>query len=104
MTTQAEKSISDQFIGREEEIVFLLKSISDFENSDTSLILVEGQAGIGKTTLIRKVLFDYKKLRCFKLYGKYSNQPGQIPYQAMKEAMKGWMNQILVLSEEELTS
>ena len=90
------------FIGRELEMEFLLKSMADFEGSDTSLLLVEGQAGIGKTTLIQKVLSDYKKLKCFKLSGKYSNQPGQIPYQAMKEAMKGWMNQILVLSEEEL--
>ncbi|MFO7669738.1 MAG: AAA family ATPase [Bacteroidales bacterium] len=90
------------FIGREEELVFLLNSMAEFKNSDTSLLLIEGQAGIGKTTLIQKVLFDYKKLKCFKIYGKYSNQPGKIPYQAMKEAMKGWMNQILVLSEEEL--
>ena len=96
--------MDNSFIGREEEIVFLLKSMADFESSDTSLLLVEGQAGIGKTTLIQKVLSDYKKLKCFKLYGKYSNQPGQIPYQAMKEAMKAWMNQILVLSEEELNN
>ena len=105
MVTRTEKPLLDNsFIGREEEIVFLLKSMADFESSDTSLLLVEGQAGIGKTTLIQKVLSDYKKLKCFKLYGKYSNQPGQIPYQAMKEAMKAWMNQILVLSEEELNN
>ena len=82
MTTYSEKPFIDNYvIGREEEIVFLLKSIAGFENSDTSLLLVEGQAGIGKTTLIRKVLSDYKKPKCFKLYGKFSNQPGQIPYQ-----------------------
>ncbi len=103
MTTLTKKPFMDHyFIGREEELVFLLKSMAEFKNSDTSLLLVEGQAGIGKTTLIHKLLFDYKKLKCFKLYGKYSNQPRQIPYHAMKEAMKGWMNQILVLSEEEL--
>jgi signal transduction histidine kinase/predicted ATPase len=94
--------MDNNFYGRDREMEFLLKSIADFESSDTSLLLVEGSAGIGKTTLIQQVLSDYKKQKCFKLYGKYSNQPGQIPYQAMKEVMKGWMNQILVLSEEEL--
>ncbi len=94
--------MGNNFIGRDEEMVFLLKSMTDFKSSDTSLLLVEGQAGIGKTTLIQKVLFDYKKPKCFKLYGKFSNQPGRTPYQAIKDAMKGWMNQILVLSEEEL--
>ena len=91
--------MDNYFIGRNEEIEFLLKSMADFENSDTSLLLVEGHAGIGKTTLIQKVLSGYKKQKCFKLYGKYSNQPGQVPYQAIKEAVKVWMNQILVLSE-----
>lgn len=103
MTTHTEKLFKDtNFIGREKEKEFLLKSIADFESSDTSLLLVEGSAGIGKTTLIQQVLLNYKKEKCFKLYGKYSNQPGQVPYQALKEAMKTWMNQILVLSEEEL--
>ena len=103
MTTHSEKLFMDNyFIGREEEMDFILKSITDFESSDTSLLLVEGSAGIGKTTLIQQVLLKYRKEKCFKLYGKYSDQPGQVPYQAMKEAMKAWMNQILVLSEEEL--
>ena len=103
MTTHTENPLmGNSFIGRDEEIVFLLKLMADFESSDTSLLLVEGQPGIGKTTLIQKVLSDYKKLKCFKIYGKFSNHPGRIPYQAIKEAMKGWMNQILVLSEVEL--
>lgn len=95
--------MDNYFIGRDREMKFLLKSMADFESSDTSLLLVEGPAGIGKTTLIQQVLLKYRKEKCFKLYGKYSNQPGQVPYQAMREAMKAWMNQILVLSEEELT-
>lgn len=94
--------MDNYFIGREKETEFLLKSMADFKSSDTSLLLVEGSAGIGKTTLIQQVLLKYRKEKCFKLYGKYSNQPGQVPYEAMKEAMKTWMNQILVLSEEEL--
>ena len=94
--------MDNNFFGRDREMEFLLKSMTDFESSDTSLLLVEGPAGIGKTTLIQQVLLKFRKEKCFKLYGKYSDQPGQVPYQAMKEAMKAWMNQILVLSEEEL--
>lgn len=103
MATHKEKPFRDNdFIGREKEMEFLLKSLADFKSSDTSLLLVEGAAGIGKTSLIQQVLRKYGKEKCFKLYGKYSKQPGQVPYHAMKEAMKAWMNQILVLSEEEL--
>jgi len=83
--------IDNYFIGHEKEMEFLLKSLADFESSDTSLLLVKGSAGIGKTTLIQQVLLKYRKEKCFKLYGEYSNQPGQVPYQA-----KAWMKMLIL--------
>ena len=94
--------MNNSFLGREQEMEFLLKSMANFKSSNTSLLLVEGLPGIGKTTLIQQVLLNYKKKKCFRLYGKYSNQPEQVPYQAFQQAAKDWINQILVLSEEEL--
>lgn len=94
--------MDNNFLGREQETEFLLKALAGFESPATSLLWVEGPPGIGKTTLIRQVLQQYNPGKCFKLYGKYSNQPEQVPYQAMKQAMREWIDQILVLSEEEL--
>ncbi|WP_423128588.1 AAA family ATPase [Gaoshiqia sp. Z1-71] len=102
MNHHIQNSGDDWFFGREQEIDFLLKSMAGFERSGTSFLLVEGPAGIGKTSLIKQVLGNYQKKKCFKLYGKYSNQPEQVPYQGIKQAAKDWANQILVLSEEEL--
>lgn len=96
--------MNNSFFGRDREMEFLLKSLTDFESSNTSFLLVEGPAGIGKTTLIQQVLLNYKKQKCFRLYGKYSNQSERVPYQALKQSMKEWINQILVLSEEELNT
>ena len=41
--------------------------------------------------------------KCFKLYGKFRNQNQKVPYQGIKQALKDWSNQILILSEEELS-
>lgn len=45
--------MNNSFFGRDREMKFLLKSLTDFESSNTSFLLVEGPAGIGKTTLSR---------------------------------------------------
>ncbi len=90
------------FIGREEETEYLSRLLADFERFDTSFLLVEGAQGIGKTSLVRHVLQHYNGNKTFVLCGKCSDQPGQVPYQAWKEAIGDWMGQIMVLSEDEL--
>jgi len=103
MTINLRHPLSDRFFfGREQETEYLSTLLTGFERSITSLLLVEGPAGIGKTSLIREVLQNLNWKNTFVLYGKYSDQPGQVPYQAWKEAIGDWMNQILVLSEDEL--
>lgn len=94
--------INDRFCGREEELKVLSGEISNFSNSETSLLLIEGPAGIGKTSLVQKVLEGYRKEKCFMLYGKYENQQENAPYRAIKQAFKDWANQILLLNDEEL--
>lgn len=103
MTIKLGRPVADQFFfGREEESGYLTKLFAGFEGSDTSFVLVEGPPGIGKTSLVRHVLQHHNGKKTFLLYGKCSDQPGQVPYQAWKEAIGDWISQILVLSEDEL--
>lgn len=105
MTIKLGRPVTDHFFfGREEESVYLTKLLAGFERSDTTFVLVEGPPGIGKTSLVRHVLQNHRTAKTFLLYGKCSNQPGQVPYHAWKEAIGDWMNQILVLSEDELNA
>jgi signal transduction histidine kinase/predicted ATPase len=92
------------FVGRDNEISALLNYINDDKSSRTSLLLIEGPAGVGKTSLVQHTFSKYQKENCFKIYGKFRSQTEKVPYQALKQAFKDWTNQILVLPEEELAT
>ena len=63
-------------------------------------MVINGPAGIGKTTLIRTALNSYPDAKCFKLYGKFENRENT-PYLAFKQAFASWSQQILLLADEE---
>lgn len=91
---------SEQIFGRNKELKLISETLSKSDNSGTSLIVVNGPAGIGKTTLIRTALDSYGNPKCFKLYGKFENRENT-PYLAFRQAFASWSQQILLLADEE---
>lgn len=92
---------SDRFVGRKKELKFILDKLDQNNSVSASLILVEGQAGMGKTSLVNTALELHKRKKYFKLYGKFENQKENTPFLALKQAFAQWGNQILLLSDEE---
>ncbi len=78
----------ESFVGRKEEIEFLSESIERFREKDNSkLILVKGDAGIGKTRLIKEFKDDVLSSNTEFLEGKgYYNSSE--PYLAFKDAFE----------------
>lgn len=90
---------SETFIGREDDLQVLVRKLKAFNSAETNLLIIEGVAGIGKTTLINNLLEEMKGPHAFHLYGKFRDQEEKTPYLAIKQALKDWTNQILTLSE-----
>ncbi|MCY2685948.1 AAA family ATPase [Salinimicrobium sp. TH3] len=90
---------ANRLLGRNREF----KKISEilWDSQKTSLLIVEGPAGIGKTSLIKHVLEENLQKNFFKLYGKFQNNRGDTPYSAFRQAFTLWSQQILLLSDKE---
>ncbi|MCY2687612.1 AAA family ATPase [Salinimicrobium sp. TH3] len=97
-------AVSEPIFGREKELKAISEALMDSHTLGTSLLVIEGAGGIGKTTLIKRALENYGDPRCFKLYGKFENHRENTPYSAFKQAFSSWAQQILLLPDEEYDS
>lgn len=90
---------ANRYLGRNKES----KQISEalWGPQQYSLLFVEGSAGVGKTSLIKRVLETDQQKNSFKLYGKFQNHRGNAPYSAFNQAFASWGQQILILPDEE---
>ena len=95
------KPDAQTIVGRNRELQLILDCLNQFDSTGTSLVLIEGPAGVGKTTLIREALNHYSYRKCFKLYGKFENHRENAPYSAFRQAFSSWAQQILLLSDDE---
>ncbi|AVR46792.1 hypothetical protein C7S20_16840 [Christiangramia fulva] len=97
-------TVSKPIIGRDKELKAIEKALVLDHRLGTSLLLIEGVGGIGKTTLIKKVLENCRDPECFQLYGKFENHRENTPYSAFRQAFSSWAQQILLLPDEEYDS
>ncbi|MDM8557977.1 AAA family ATPase [Candidatus Parabeggiatoa sp. HSG14] len=122
--TLGNQDISDQFqipsklYGRNNEIETLLTALERVNQNCTEIILVTGQPGVGKTTLVQEVHKLYasqssslssqeatKKNR-HKVYfieGKCDPFQQHIPYSALVMAFRSFIQRLLTESEEQLS-
>jgi predicted ATPase/class 3 adenylate cyclase len=87
--------------GREPQIAQLLKSFEDLAYSKSSLLLVSGYAGIGKSVLVKQVQQPIIKKKAIFISGKFDQFKRNIPYFSFIEAFNDLITSLLSQSEEQ---
>ena len=96
--------IPQKLYGREEEVKILLDSFERISTGATELMLVAGYSGIGKTALVHEVQKPLTQKRGYFIEGKFDLYQRNIPYFAWSQAFGELVNQLLMESEDRLSS
>jgi PAS domain S-box-containing protein len=104
----AQNDISDRFqisqtlFGRERESQTLLEAFENIRNGACNIILVSGEAGAGKSSLVNELQIPVVQQNGYFISGKYIQSQSQVPYSALIEALRSLIQQLLAESEEQL--
>lgn len=105
-----QKDISDRFqnsqtlFGREHESQILLEAFDNVRNGSCEIILVSGEAGLGKTSLVNELQIPVAQQNGYFISGSYVHSQNQVPYSALIEALRLLIQQLLVESEADLAA
>ncbi|MDX1523737.1 MAG: AAA family ATPase, partial [Anaerolineae bacterium] len=95
--------ISQKLYGREAQIEQLLTTF-DSIGQTKALMLVTGQAGIGKSALVNEIHKPIVRERGYFITGKFDQFKRNIPYASLIQAFEGLIGQILTESEAEIAA
>ncbi len=84
------KITSKKFIGHEMELDTIRNILKKTEKGIGNLILIEGEAGIGKTRLITELIEMSKNVKFHNLRGRCKYHQGLDPYSPFIEALRNW--------------
>ena len=91
--------IPEKLYGREQETQTLLQTFERVSEGTTELLLVTGEAGVGKSSLIHEVHKPITKNRGSFIAGKFDQFQRDVPYSALLQAFQSLVS--LLLTEEE---
>jgi len=94
--------IPESLIGRESQVQQLLETYNDVAGGLSSLMLIAGFSGIGKTTLVNEIQKPITEGRGFYTSGKFNQYQRDIPYSALIEAFQNLVKQLLTQSEQQI--
>ncbi len=97
-------SVPEKLYGREAEVQRLLLAFNRAANGATSMMLVAGFSGIGKTALINEIHKPIVKQRGYFIKGKFDQFNRNIPFFAFLEAFGNLMGRLLGESDADLAN
>src|SRR5512137_798925 len=80
--------VTSKFVGRAEEIRFLQGKMQQTRSGAGSLVLVSGEAGVGKTRLVDEIGRQAAEAGFLYLTGKCISQKDAAPYLPFLDALK----------------
>lgn len=80
------------FVGRKTERAVALTVVEEMLNGSGSLLAVEGEAGIGKSRLLREIASGARWRGATVLHGQASETPGSSPFSPLIEALMPFIN------------
>ena len=97
-------TIPEKFYGRESEVEELLAAFDRVSKGNSSLTLVAGFSGIGKTAIVNEVHKPIVKQRGYFIKGKFDQFNRNIPFSAFVQAFRDLMVQLRTESDAQLSS
>jgi predicted ATPase/signal transduction histidine kinase len=94
--------LSQKLYGREKELFFILNAFKKSRKGRQQVILIAGECGIGKTTLVRKIEPEVLKYRGYFITGKYESINCNIPYYGLIKAFQELIDRLLIEPEANL--
>ena len=97
--------ISPRLYGREAEVGRLLDAFERAciaDSGHAEIVLVQGYAGIGKTTLIQQLYRPIVRQKGYFIAGKFDQVVRGVPFGALIQAFRGLVQQLLTESEAQL--
>src|SRR5262245_44917178 len=79
------------FVGRERELAILGEHLAAVRAGRGSLVLVDGEPGIGNSRLLRQLVTRAQDVRLLVLSGRADMTEGSPPYLPFVEALDGWV-------------
>jgi class 3 adenylate cyclase/tetratricopeptide (TPR) repeat protein len=101
----AESGANSQLVGRQSERVTLLNHLQALQQGESSVVVIEGEAGIGKSRLIEDLIEQSRALKVVALLGTGDAIEKATPYQAWRPIFShifGGGNDINTLREQVL--
>lgn len=94
--------VSRDLVGRGDELLACKRLLTRITDGPSSLLLVSGAAGVGKTSLVRQFLSSAEKSSVATVYAAFEQHNQGRPYSALVTALEGLVSQALAQSEEAL--
>lgn len=94
--------IPERLYGREKKVSQLLTSFEQVSQGSTSLMLISGYSGIGKSALVNEIHKPILRQRGYFVSGKFDQLKRDIPYAAIALAFQSLIRQLLAESEAAL--
>lgn len=94
--------VPQKLYGREQEVNLLLRRFFQAAGGKPKLLAVSGYSGIGKSALVHEVHKPIASYNGLFLSGKFDQFQRNIPYSALRQALKTWLQHTLSLSDKKL--
>lgn len=85
-----ERSPADTFVGRERELVLLRESLARVRSGRGGLVILSGEAGIGKTRLVEAFAEDARRSGCLVRWSRCHAGEGIPAYLPWIRLLRGW--------------
>ncbi|TAK73594.1 MAG: serine/threonine-protein kinase PknK, partial [Gammaproteobacteria bacterium] len=92
--------IPQKLFGREKEAYQLLEVFEKINRGAREVLFVEGQSGIGKSSLINEIQKPIIRQRGYFITGKYEQYQKDLPYDGLIQAFRNLIQQILTESKQ----
>ncbi|PCK02947.1 MAG: hypothetical protein COA42_21615 [Alteromonadaceae bacterium] len=93
---------SQKLYGRDNETTQLLNAFEKVSQGNVALMLIEGNAGIGKSSLVHEIYKPIVKKHGYFIEGKADQFSHSIPYASLIQAIQGLIRQLLSEQQEQI--